>query len=248
MTPAYPGDKAFSALLIEARIPMDIHTVRAFLTGFVLGPEYVPLQFAADEIMLVGTDREIRFDEPHLREQILASLQGLWNEITDNKATALKRIRPLPESFDNYDYLVAYLNSLCEDAALFMGALEEAGLSLDDQSWSDESLEASLEELEAFLAQAENFLDALGRKKFRSKSDFSKLVRELCVLHDVWEISFLEICAVLRRLRAEGKSPLLGAMSISAPTAPRMMGAPQATCSCGSGKTFRECCMLKLVN
>jgi|GEM_PF-3327400 len=248
MKPIYPGDKAFSELLVEARIPMDIHTVRAFLTGFILGPEYVPVQFAADEILLVGTEREIKFLQPHLRDQFLAALSGLWNEIAESRSlAAFKRIRPLPESFDNYEYLVAYLNSLCEDAALFMGALEEAGLSLDDQGWSEERLESALDELDAFLAQAENFLDSLGRKKLRTKTDFSELVRELCVFHDVWENSYIEICSVLRGLIAAGKSPLLSATTKTA-AGSQKMGTPQATCSCGSGKTFRECCMLKLVN
>jgi hypothetical protein len=248
MQPIYPGDKAFSDLLVEARIPMDIHTVRSFVTGFVLGPEYVPVQFAADEILLMGTEREIKFETPQMREQFVATLSGLWNEIAELRSPLLKRIRPLPEAFVDFEYLVAYLNSLCEDAALFLGALEEAGLSLDDQSWSEERLESSLEEIEAFLAQAEAFLDTLQKKRIRTKSDFSKLVRELCVFHDVWENSFGEITSVLKQLRQAGKSPLLvPGPNAAVPQMPRM-SAPQATCSCGSGKTFRECCMLKLVN
>lgn len=247
MQPIYPGDKVFSEILSQAMIPMDVYTVRAFLTGFVMGPDYVPLQFAIDEILLSGSDREVRFPEAHLREQFLSSLAGLWNEISEYKVSSLRRVRPLPEAFDNFDYLVAYMNSLCEDAALFIAALDESGLGLDDQSWSEERVESALEELEAFLAQAEHFLDALKRKRLRSKTDFSKLVRELCVFHDVWENSYGEIVSVLRTMRMTGKSPRLSpglGPILQASTS----NIAQATCSCGSGKTFRECCMLKLVN
>jgi len=247
MQPTYPGDKIFSEILSQALIPMDVYTVRAFLTGFVMGPDYVPLQFAIDEILMVGTEREIRFSEAHLREQFLSSMAGLWNEISEYRASLLRRVRPLPDAFDNFDYLVAYMNSLCEDAALFMAALEESGLGLDDQSWSEEHIESALEELEAFLAQAEHFLDALKRKRMRSKTDFSKLVRELCVFHDVWENSYGEIVSVLRTMRLAGKSPRLSP-GIASLMPSSTAAVAQATCSCGSGKTFRECCMLKLVN
>jgi hypothetical protein len=245
--PFYPGDKAFSELLAQAQIPMDIHTVRAFLTGFILGPEYVPPQFAIEEILLVDTEREIKIRDMLLKENFQSAVLGLWNELAEMRPTAFRKVRPLPEAFDDFTYLIAYLNSLCEDASLFLGALNEAGLSLDDESWSEERVESAMEELEAFLAQAEHFLDSLNRKRTRTRADFSKLVRELCVLHDVWEGSYIEITSVLRNLRLAGKSPMLST-SLKPTISASKVAAPQATCSCGSGKTFRECCMLKLVN
>jgi hypothetical protein len=246
MKPFYPGDKVFAEMLEHNGIPMDIHSVKAFLAGFVMGPEYVPASLAADEILLMGTEKEVVFKEASDREFFMAALEGLWAEISEFRLASVRRIRPLPETFTDFAVLFAYLDCLCEDASLFLAALEEAGLGLEDQTWSESRLEEALEELDAFLAQTEDFLEAQKRKRIRGRSDFPKLVRELCVFHDVWENAFIEICALLKSLRAEGRDLMQGAASL--PSLIAKGASPQSTCPCGSGKSFRECCMLKLVN
>lgn len=263
----YPGDAKFQKLLKRTSCVLDIYSIRAMVSGYVWGLEYVSPSFAIQQVPFEGfEDDEIDPQSEADEFEFMECFFSLWNSFATNNTKKVRKIRPLPKDFADVDQVMNGLYNLANDMGVFLDAMDDTN-SEDLLNTDEFSLLMVILEVRTTLGRVDDFLNKINNQDGLSQSQFRDAVNLFCISRHQWSESYHILGQQLVKIRKKmekvpdeaflKESPfkssdpteivdeiLLNTQPAnSEPKINRNDSYP-----CGSGKKHKKCCMLQVVH
>ncbi len=239
--PIYDGDTAFQSILNQIKLDKDVYSVKAFVAGYVWGIEMLQPSHLIEELLLKGTEGEIRLANEKQAKSFYGNLMGLWNEIASHNSSVVCKFRPLPSATDDQKALRSFFDVLNFDVNMFLAALMETG-SLDCDDQKIKAIEDKLEKMSETLEEHE----PLAKKTKISDLERAQLFTLLSDCHQKWQVLFPAMGKALDSYRKQSASQTRYESSTTSANNPKI--GRNEPCPCGSGMKYKKCCMPGVVH
>lgn len=195
---AYRGDKEFQKLITQLGITMELHEIKAYLLGIMLGPQNVPPSYILQEILLHDTEDQIIFKNQEQAEEFYSQFFSLWNHLADYLQNGnYPALFEIPALFANDQAKISFIHSKESELSFFMSGMDESG--------ADEFLDRHLDLLKAVtpLIIIEDILDeAIYDEDENVLANFNEIIHCIADLNDnIWPRSFPVLARVLTGIR-----------------------------------------------
>jgi len=176
----YKGDEDFEMFLMKHETPLTVWDIKSYLLGLVIGLEAVSPAWAVEEILLVGTESEIRLKDEAALGEFMQKIMELWNHLTGfQSGMHTPKLAPLPKNMKEVDYLIAMNIKSSEIGGFITGLYESSSLDIPKENKKFYKAVEDLEDLAEDLEEDLEFGDPTDKEFQQSVLNFYSTADEI---------------------------------------------------------------------